>query len=91
MTSDNQSRRSPAINAAAPYPPHDPRYQRDCTLAVDASVESLVVLAVAAGWVRQNVIVGIIMAAARQLGDEADFERLVLLHDAERPVDGSLQ
>lgn len=91
MMAADRSKRGAAINPASAFPTHDPRYQRDCTLAVDASVESLVDLAAGAGWVRQNVLVGIILAAARQLADDAILERLELIHAAERRADGLLQ
>lgn len=82
MSCGNSHKRGPRINAPEHDDLDDPAYQRECTFAVDASVESLIEFAAKAGWERQHVIVAIIFAAARHLDDQAIFERIAGLAGA---------
>jgi len=91
MSSGKRAKRTAAINPAGMHRVDDPHYQRKCTFAVSASVESLVERATAAGWERQHVLAGILLVAARQMGDLGSFEQLALLQEAEQQVSDSLQ
>lgn len=76
MTTSGKPMRAAGINPPTDAFCDDTAYQRECTFAIDPSVDSLINMAAEAGWTRQHVIVAIIFAAARHLDDQATFDRL---------------
>lgn len=68
--------RKPRINPPATATIREGEYVRECTLALRPSIESLMDMAAAAGWDRQQAAIAIVIAATGLI-DEAELQAQV--------------